>query len=135
MIPLEEIGTDRRRFDGLEERFGLYYDQTWFAREKSGWLADGYQAIATDGYQAPPLEGIWATAPYFHNGSAPTVDWQAGVVGGRRRVPTHGTARRTPARRGDSPGRGAAYLALAAVMQPPSRSVFSFSHTARIIAR
>ena len=25
------------------------------------------------GYQAPPLDGIWATAPYFHNGSAPTV--------------------------------------------------------------
>ena len=27
----------------------------------------------TAGYQAPPLDGIWATAPYFHNGSAPTV--------------------------------------------------------------
>ena len=25
------------------------------------------------GYQAPPLDGLWATAPYFHNGSAPTV--------------------------------------------------------------
>src|SRR5262249_53777461 len=22
--------------------------------------------------QAPPLDGVWATAPYFHNGSAPT---------------------------------------------------------------
>ena len=22
---------------------------------------------------APPLDGIWATAPYFHNGSVPTV--------------------------------------------------------------
>ena len=28
----------------------------------------------TDGYQAPPLDGVWATAPYFHNGSAPTLD-------------------------------------------------------------
>jgi hypothetical protein len=27
----------------------------------------------TRGYQAPPLDGVWATAPYFHNGSAPTV--------------------------------------------------------------
>ena len=27
----------------------------------------------TAGYQAPPLDGIWATAPYFHNGSVPTV--------------------------------------------------------------
>jgi hypothetical protein len=23
------------------------------------------------GYQAPPLDGIWATAPYLHNGSVP----------------------------------------------------------------
>ena len=27
------------------------------------------------GYAAPPLYGIWATAPYFHNGSVPNV-WQ-----------------------------------------------------------
>lgn len=25
------------------------------------------------GYVAPPLVGVWATAPYFHNGSVPTV--------------------------------------------------------------
>ncbi len=27
------------------------------------------------GYLAPPLFGVWATAPYFHNGSVPTV-WE-----------------------------------------------------------
>jgi hypothetical protein len=26
------------------------------------------------GYVAPPLDGIWATAPYFHNGSVPTIE-------------------------------------------------------------
>jgi hypothetical protein len=26
------------------------------------------------GYMAPPLDGIWATAPYLHNGSVPTID-------------------------------------------------------------
>jgi mono/diheme cytochrome c family protein len=26
-----------------------------------------------DGYLAPPLYGVWATAPYFHNGSVPDV--------------------------------------------------------------
>ena len=26
------------------------------------------------GYIAPPLDGIWASAPYFHNGSVPTLD-------------------------------------------------------------
>ncbi|MEP7274628.1 MAG: hypothetical protein ABI882_24275, partial [Acidobacteriota bacterium] len=25
------------------------------------------------GYVAPPLDGVWATAPYFHNGSVPTI--------------------------------------------------------------
>ena len=24
-------------------------------------------------YQAPPLRGVWATAPYLHNGSVPTL--------------------------------------------------------------
>jgi hypothetical protein len=26
------------------------------------------------GYVAPPLDGIWATAPYLHNGSVPTLE-------------------------------------------------------------
>jgi hypothetical protein len=26
-----------------------------------------------DGYRAPPLVGIWASAPYLHNGSVPTL--------------------------------------------------------------
>ena len=29
--------------------------------------------VARGGYQAPPLDGVWATAPYFHNASVPTV--------------------------------------------------------------
>ncbi len=28
---------------------------------------------ANVGYLAPPLDGVWATAPYFHNGSVPTL--------------------------------------------------------------
>lgn len=73
IVPIDEIGTDRRRFEGISEKFGRHYNKSWFAQEKSGWLADEYQASATAGYQAPPLDGIWATAPYFHNGAAPTV--------------------------------------------------------------
>jgi len=26
------------------------------------------------GYIAPPLDGIWVTAPYLHNGSVPTLE-------------------------------------------------------------
>jgi mono/diheme cytochrome c family protein len=73
VIPLDEIGTDATRYHGISEEFGHYYNQSWFAQEKTGWLVDGYPARHTKGYQAPPLDGIWATAPYFHNGSAPTV--------------------------------------------------------------
>jgi mono/diheme cytochrome c family protein len=73
VVPLDEIGTDPTRFNGISEAFGRYYNRSWFAQEKSGWLADEHIARPTKGYQAPPLDGIWATAPYFHNGSAPTV--------------------------------------------------------------
>jgi len=29
---------------------------------------------ASEGYVAPPLVGVWASAPYFHNGSVPTIE-------------------------------------------------------------
>ena len=73
IVALDEIGTDRHRFDGFEDAFGEYYNESWFSQEKKGWFGHGYRALPTKGYQAPPLDGIWATAPYFHNGSAPTV--------------------------------------------------------------
>jgi hypothetical protein len=65
VVPLDEIGTDRRRYDGITRKFGAYYDKTWFGTH--------YKVRPTAGYQAPPLDGIWATAPYLHNGSVPTV--------------------------------------------------------------
>lgn len=74
VIPIAEIGTDRKRYEGISEKFGKYYNQSWFAQEKGGWFADGYQARETAGYQAPPLDGIWATAPYLHNGSVPNLN-------------------------------------------------------------
>jgi mono/diheme cytochrome c family protein len=73
IVPLKEIGTDPKRAEGISEKFGRYYNQSWLAKEKQGWFADEYAVSLNDGYQAPPLDGIWATAPYFHNGSAPTV--------------------------------------------------------------
>lgn len=65
IIPLKQIGTDPRRFEGITGKFAEYYDRSWFAGD--------YKALAGDGYQAPPLDGIWATAPYLHNGSVPTL--------------------------------------------------------------
>jgi len=44
------------------------YNEGWFASgEVESWMQ------AEPGYVAPPLDGIWATAPYFHNGSVPTL--------------------------------------------------------------
>lgn len=82
IVPLADIGTDPARYHGISEAFGLYYNKSWFAQEKPGWFADDYPARASAGYQAPPLDGIWATAPYFHNGSVPTV---ADVLNSRTR--------------------------------------------------
>jgi hypothetical protein len=73
IIPLEEIGTDPKRFEGITAAFGDYYNQSWFGQERKPWYRGSYRVAGTRGYQAPPLDGIWATAPYFHNGSVPTV--------------------------------------------------------------
>ena len=73
IIPLDEIGTDPNRYHGISAAFARHYNQSWFSHENPGWLTEDYKARATAGYQAPPLDGIWATAPYLHNGSVPTV--------------------------------------------------------------
>ena len=73
IVPIADIGTDPKRFEGIEARFYEAYNETWFAKEHKGWFLDGAPAIAAKGYQAPPLDGVWATAPYFHNGSVPTL--------------------------------------------------------------
>jgi hypothetical protein len=72
VIPLEEIGTDPNRHRGHELGYGEAYAESWFGKEPGGRLG-GKHFRMTNGYQAPPLDGLWATAPYFHNGSVPTL--------------------------------------------------------------
>jgi hypothetical protein len=69
VVPLDVIGTDRTRFDGIPHEVGEFYNKSWFAQE----TGEGYATTETKGYQAPPLDGVWATAPYLHNGSVPTL--------------------------------------------------------------
>ena len=66
VVALDEIGTDPARALGIAPRFVAHYNATWFGE---GSPVD----LEMKGYQAPPLDGIWATAPYFHNGSVPTL--------------------------------------------------------------
>ena len=66
IVPIAEIKTDRVRLDGISDKFVAHYNSTWFGGE---YPVDAEKV----GYQAPPLDGIWASAPYLHNGSVPTV--------------------------------------------------------------
>ncbi|MFP6582912.1 MAG: hypothetical protein VCD00_10205 [Candidatus Hydrogenedentota bacterium] len=45
----------------------------YLAQEKPE-LAPVFDHLEGKGYVPPPLVGVWATAPYFHNGSVPTVE-------------------------------------------------------------
>ena len=67
-VPIDEVGTDRVRHDALLPHHREAYGQSWFTHY-------GRDKIIADpgGYVAPPLDGVWATAPYFHNGSVPTL--------------------------------------------------------------
>jgi mono/diheme cytochrome c family protein len=66
IVALSVIGTDSARSLGLSDRLVAHYNKTWLGAE---------HPVNTQrtGYQAPPLDGIWATAPYLHNGSVPTL--------------------------------------------------------------
>ena len=66
IVELKTIGTDPARALGIAPRFVAHYNATWFGEESK-------VDEAMTGYQAPPLDGIWASAPYLHNGSIPTL--------------------------------------------------------------
>jgi mono/diheme cytochrome c family protein len=68
VIALDDVGTDSTLALGAAQFAGRFVD--WFNRSFYGelsWLAPA------EGYVAPPLDGIWATAPFLHNGSVPTL--------------------------------------------------------------
>ncbi len=67
-IPIDVVKTDRIRLEALTREH-----RQWM---KAGWMSRyGKDPVEVDtmGYVAPPLDGIWASAPYFHNGSVPTL--------------------------------------------------------------
>jgi processive rubber oxygenase RoxA-like protein len=67
-IDLAEVGTDPLRFRALAREQRQWMQASWISRF-------GADPVEVDpiGYVAPPLDGIWASAPYFHNGSVPTL--------------------------------------------------------------
>lgn len=68
LIPADEVGTD----PSLANDFWANKDAArWFGESFFGQSGARYEAVV--GYLAPPLDGVWATAPFFHNGSVPTL--------------------------------------------------------------
>jgi len=73
LVPIERIGTDPEYARALRES-GLWswYNRSWYAQSPDGPGRTSY-AEPRLAYIAPPLDGIWCTAPYLHNGSVPTL--------------------------------------------------------------
>jgi hypothetical protein len=66
--PIASIGTDRHRLDSYTEKLAAIQ-----LEYGDGYDWDFQHFRKTDGYANAPLDGIWARAPYLHNGSVPTL--------------------------------------------------------------
>jgi mono/diheme cytochrome c family protein len=68
LVDLDRVGTDPvlAQSNFAYTDFIDWYNTSWFAQAPYA-----AQMVPADGYVAPPLDGVWATAPYLHNGSVP----------------------------------------------------------------
>ncbi|GAB4551615.1 MAG: hypothetical protein Tsb0013_13700 [Phycisphaerales bacterium] len=70
VVPVEIVGTDPVYAQTLmEPRLTAWYNESWFAVTEPTSRVE-----PTLGYIAPPLDGVWISAPYLHNGSVPTLE-------------------------------------------------------------
>lgn len=71
LVEISEVQTDQALIDANfgYSRFTDWYNESWFAKEPHA-----ARLNPEPGYIAPPLDGIWATAPYLHNGSVPDLE-------------------------------------------------------------
>ena len=74
LISLERVGTDPHyaRYANQSPALSRWLNSGWYADDDAEGQ-DSLLAFPLLGYIAPPLDGIWATAPYLHNGSVPTL--------------------------------------------------------------
>ena len=68
VVRLDQIGTDRHRLDSYTP-FLLEAQKIYTAGKP--WAFTHFSK--TDGYANLPLDGVWARAPYLHNGSVPSL--------------------------------------------------------------
>lgn len=69
VVPIDVINTDARLMEFATGEVGQRYAE-WF---NTSWYGELSDMAPAKGYVAPPLDGIWATAPYLHNGSVPNI--------------------------------------------------------------
>jgi mono/diheme cytochrome c family protein len=71
LIPMSVIQTDSMlvKANHQNPQFIDWFNKSWFAKGNNP-----AQLVPANGYVAPPLDGVWITAPYLHNGSVPTVE-------------------------------------------------------------
>lgn len=68
VVPMSVVKTDPLRWEALTREHRQWMQDGWMSRY-------GKDAVDVEpvGYVAPPLDGIWASGPYLHNGSVPTL--------------------------------------------------------------
>ncbi len=75
LVSLETVNTDSELSNHYTtSTTNNDYFLDWF---NNGWFGSSenpLELVPQGGYIAPPLDGIWASAPYFHNASVPTVE-------------------------------------------------------------
>jgi mono/diheme cytochrome c family protein len=71
LIPESIVQTDSLLYKSnySNPQFVNWFNKSWFTTGDHP-----AQLVPFNGYIAPPLDGIWISAPYFHNGSVPTIE-------------------------------------------------------------
>jgi mono/diheme cytochrome c family protein len=71
LIPETVIKTDSFLFKNNYQnpQFVNWFNNSWFAQGDHPARLEPF-----NGYIAPPLDGVWSTAPYLHNGSVPSLE-------------------------------------------------------------
>jgi mono/diheme cytochrome c family protein len=71
LIPGGIIRTDSALYTSNFSRpkFIEWFDKSWFTQGENA-----ASLVPFKGYIAPPLDGVWITSPYLHNGSVPTLE-------------------------------------------------------------
>jgi len=66
LVARETVGTDAER--------SAKYGPNEVALISASWFGQGQSYRSTASYSAPSLRGVWASAPYLHNASVPTLE-------------------------------------------------------------